>query len=470
MKLMNQFLLTTFAVSATFAVAIGDVDGDGVPDSTEQMLLSAFAPIWKADRLVGVRPPLPVEWWVRHCELRITDLLQYNLDGYNGRSLYLYGPARTRCTVPDLTVALVNSVLEVGDFPCGDLNGVPPFYLLGAKQDRYRDGNDPNDPITWDRMNAEQRCVYGRVSPLGTSRYLVQYFMFFGNNTTDTPGGTGIRYGEHQGDWICVEFEVLWDGSTPPRVERAVYNNHGRKVFVDSPAGIDWQNSRPVVYLEIGTQEPLPWPGDCGFFPGQPVPRCVGTNEVKTGFEAFGWRFGSECEDFQVVRQHSGNGFVLDVTSVINLGERNGGWTSPEVEFIHIFPGRYGWFAEDRICVPLVDCFWGNDIPGVTIPGVQSPKAPPYQEKMWDRAGNDDPRVGAWPGTPPRSLVFASATGSSDPDGSEAAPFRGLFEGLPVVAPGGTLQLSPGDYQAGLTIIQSVTITSSGGTATVGGP
>lgn len=459
-------ILAMFGASSAQArqcgVTQGDSDGDCVSDSDESFLLERFAPIWKADA-PGARPPLPVEWWVRHCDLDITNLLLYSSDGYNGRSVYLEGPGRAVCETNgiQLTVEFLNSVFVPGsNFTCAGLGSTPPYYLLDARSDQFRSGNDPSDPITWGVLNAQGRGLYGRVTRwngMNESQYLVQYFLFFGLNSTDVPTG---NLGYHEGDWICVEFEVFWEGATSPRIERAVYNNHGRKIYIDSPAGLDFESGRPVVYMESNSQEAVPWPGNCGFDPQEPVPACVGTNTVNGGFEVLGYRIGAECEDFQVVREHRGQGEWLTTTSVKNLGEREAPNSDAEATFIQTFAGRYGWYAEDRFCA-FGSCT-GRQI------SVASPTGPPFQSKMWDREGLNDSRNSMYPGCSGLPSAHASPQGSADPNGNPSRPFRGLPEALPVVAAGGQVVLAPGTYQGDITIRQPVTITASGGSATIG--
>ncbi|MBC7834746.1 MAG: hypothetical protein H7Y88_06555 [Phycisphaerales bacterium] len=429
---------------ATAPLAAQDFDGDGVPDAVETDLLTRFAPVWYA-RGDGARPPLPIEWYVRHCRLEWYD------QEYNGRS-----DAGDRLGFVDpISLAILNSI----NF---DEN---VYYRLTFRDESWQSGDDLNDTMSWERLQNENRGVYGRVYPLAAvgcpNAYLVQFYMFFGLNSTDNPPCSNFGY--HEGDVICVEFEVMPDGTGAPRIVRAVYNNHGRKAFIDSPGALVFEDGHPVVYMETGTQEPLPWSGGCGFFSGEPVPACVSTNEIFEGYEVLGWRFGAECEDFQVVREHWGEGPRLLVTNVTNLGEIHYPGSNPEAIFLERYPGLFGHYAEDRICYPVpFDCNCTGQIRPVT-----SPKAPRRQLKMWNREGNSDPRIWS-PACHDLSAVYVNFAFNGEEFGTAGNPFNSLSEALAVAAPGGTIIVSDGATSERPNLCRPVTITVPGGSATIG--
>ena len=63
--LRNAWISTFVAALLPLGVLGQDSDGDGVPDAVESELLSQFAPVWRADDS-HQRPPLPLDWYVRH--------------------------------------------------------------------------------------------------------------------------------------------------------------------------------------------------------------------------------------------------------------------------------------------------------------------------------------------------------------------------------------------------------------------
>jgi hypothetical protein len=200
------FALLTSSSLATAVITQNDSDLDGVPDAVESELLSQFAPVWRAND-GGQRPPLPVDWYVKHCQLRWYD------QEYNGSS----NPGNRLGDTGDRVLSLAyltNYTYNQG------------HYRLGFKHGSWRDGDDGDDRITWQRLQQDQRGVYGRVASLDgrsnsgcgvlpgsgsfcINRYLVQYYMFFGNNITDHPDerfGLCGNFGNHEGDVVCVEF------------------------------------------------------------------------------------------------------------------------------------------------------------------------------------------------------------------------------------------------------------------------
>ena len=96
-----------------------------------------------------------------------------------------------------------------------------------------------------------------------------------------------------------------------------------------------------------------------------------------------------------------------------------------------------------------------------------SPAGPMFQAKMWDRAGNDDSRV--WSvSCRDRETVFVNFSYEGLEYGTQANPFNTLWEGIATVGQNGTIVLSPGSSAEHFTLCLPVTITSSGGVATIG--
>lgn len=299
--------------------------------------------------------------------------------------------------------------------------------------------------------------------------------MFFGYNVTDHPDeaiGPCGNFGNHEGDLVCVEFEVQRPASGPARLLRAVYNNHGRKIFIDSPAGLRYEQGRPIVYLERESQEPVPWPGGCGFAPESIVPPCVGTDEIfvpENVSSPWGtYSFGGECEDFQVVREHFGEHFGAGssgflVTSIVNLGESDVPGPSLEAQFLDRYPGLFGDEAFDEGCF----CFL-FDKACFKIKNVDSPKGPRRQGSMWCRERHDNPRAPQYPGCKSLVTVQVNFSYSGPQAGTSSQPFNSLPNALPVAASDGTVVIMPGSTGFQGTICQPVTLTAPGGLVTIG--
>jgi hypothetical protein len=257
----------------------------------------------------------------------------------------------------------------------------------------FERGQDPSEIRTWSTAQERQDCLYGRCAKSKDGKsYRIQYFLFFGYNDCDeTRNILRCPFGNHDGDVVCVEFIV---DITTKQATRAVYHDHGRQIFVDGPAipmekhdGMD----HPVVYLEKGNHEALPWPGTEGFRRGS-VPAGIATNKILHAKKYFGYAFGGETGpdpgDAPAVRLHLGRRFQLYITNVKNVGEYAHPYPNAEARFIMTFRGKYGREGYDGSDILT---FWKK------FESVDSPEGPPYQTKMW----NDDFSAvvdDSWPG------------------------------------------------------------------------
>ncbi len=463
--------------------AASDSDSDGIDDATEAKLLSAWAPVWRPDQADDRQPPLPIRWYVEHCSMYEFHHAQRDVD-YNGTD----DPGTQVSVVQDLNLESALSLART--------RPAPRHYLrLGFKDGRYRNGWDPTPTSrrTWTVAAEKQDCLYGRCTRLAGARdttYLLQYYLFFGWNDVDADRFLGCPVGNHEGDIICVEMEISYGGTQLSRgqLTRAVYHNHGRQVFADSPSALRYSQERPVVYLEKETQEPLPWSGQCGL--GDPgMAQCTGANRYFASHlvgnlndsDPYDYIAG-ECDSAPVVRTHLGRGPALLITNVINLGERGFPGDHPEVQFIHAFEGLYG--KSGTACCDIIFIF-------ETCQKVDSPRGPLFQDKMWARAwadGKDVPnrdfRVVNFPGCPDPGNPFRAPRTSAGPstskevwvdfrysgyeNGSSVYPFNTLGEALGRIGSGDLIRIRAGSSAERPTIRTACEIQAPNGVVTIG--
>jgi hypothetical protein len=382
-------------------------------------------------------PPLPIDWYVRHCRL-----LWFTPD-YFGTELGNTG--NTPMTIR-LTLALVDA------FNSKNLNY---FFTLQFRDGNWRVGEDPADPMTWAIAQARGVGIYGSVRSAGTNRYNVQYYMVFGYNNPSAPDICGdVEPGSHEGDWIAISLWVEATDPARPRIYDAVYHNHGRAIFVESPAAIRFEGTHPTIFLERGVQETWPYAGDIGFTPGN-VPPCVSTNSLWNGiYVPEVGTFAGESGYYPVVREHVGQGPRYLVTSVVDVTTYVPG-SGSEAEFFHRFSGWWGSEIErDCLSFAIVD--------------TTCPPSPRHQDKIWD---NNFVRTRAWATYDNQPLVIVDPGRPGGPeDGSATNPFNRLDEALAVVAPGGTILLRPGSSNEKLTIFENCTLNAAGGPVTIGAP
>jgi hypothetical protein len=210
----------------------------------------------------------------------------------------------------------------------------------------------------------------------GRDQYVVQYFLLFGRNDTNVlgtvrPSGRDGPHetGNHEGDWVCVEFTVRAADPKQPRFLRGVYHNHGRQIFVDyDRSGFLGRGTRPYVFLEKGTNEPWPFASKEGIKDGDDrIPRGVSASRRYGGIE------NASTAPFGValVRTHAQDSLRQDIPTVVNVGSEAYGKTGDEVWFFHHFNGRYGsiWYKSA----------FGKELDPA------SPRGPVYQPAMWKR-------------------------------------------------------------------------------------
>jgi hypothetical protein len=436
MKLTRLTLLPASVAVLLFTRSMfaQDCDHDGIPDSLEAQILSTFAPAWRPDDPNDRLPPIPLSWYISHCSLETWYHPNRDSD-YNGTD----DPGIPTRSTGDTNLTLASIIPMI-------TNALPAhyFYRLKSKSWDFLDGKDPADVRTWSVARDKQDCLYGRVTRLdgaATNYYIAQYYMFFLWNDVDSDRNPiGCPIGNHEGDIVCVEFEVTHNSPFDHRLERAIYHEHGRQVFIDDPSVLDYSAGHPVVYLEKENHEALPWRGYCGFVPEESVPRCVGINRYfySKDVSIFDIPVAGECDDVPTVRFHNGSGVETLITSVINLGERGSPGPSLDAQFVHAFKGLYG-----NLGTACCDDPFGEP----SCENVDSPRGPPYQGKMWDREwhgpnaqGEEDKgpvdrnyRNPNWPGCKSTNSFLAPiSTPISNPHGPYTAECKVPFSSVSV--------------------------------------
>lgn len=440
---MNRFTAVTIscAVAAAGAILVRpargqDSDRDSVPDSIESQVLSALAPVWYSPEPSHTGPQ-SIEWMCRH------GFVRYYLPGNSSQQRYPTGePALT----PDQFLSELTSLRASGayDFQWGYYN---------ADDDRYN--NVSWDPMGWAYCQSNDKGVYGRVhvSPDDPHLLSVQYYMHFGWNETDTPPGCDA--GNHEGDWVGVDFDVDATNLLRPRIVRAFYHNHGRQIFIESPEALNFSGSHPHVYLERGTQEAWPFAAEHGMSYWDQIPACISTNK-RLMWDDCPMEMESGCNGgYTAVREHEGTGGGFFIAP-LNVGERCAPADNAEARFFFRFDGKYGSEFHSG-------CYW------VDYLNASCPSGPPHAEngeKMWYRMFD---RTRNWsPVYINQVVVHVSTTPGTRRSGFEGEPVSRLSSALPLAQPGGTIRMQSGSYtDVPMTIRQSVRIEAVGGPVTI---
>jgi hypothetical protein len=321
----------------------------------EDQLLKTASPIFYPGGGERHAPPLPIEWYVRNCEL-----VGFKSDG------------------DQLTPAVENgreqlTMREVVERAAADPRH---WYRLTFRDHTQRGGGRE---IDWERDTR----IYGRViEAQSPDEYVLQYFLLFGWNDTDTPASHGRRSlsysaakrpdnaGNYEGDWIFVEFTVRVADPKKPRFLRGVYHNHGRQIFVDyGKSGFLGRGARPFVFLEKGTNEPWPFASSEGIMDRDSrIPPGVSASK----------RFGEIENDstapggYSLVRTHGQDRLEHVIGTVVNVGSERYGRPGDEVWFFHHFPGRYG-------------SIWYKNLYGPKELDTRSARGPVHQPHVWKR-------------------------------------------------------------------------------------
>ncbi len=344
-----------------------DRDIDGIEDPLERKLLKDFAPVIHyaavkdMPRAKAHGIPASLEWYLAR--------VQFNEGG---------GDARVENPVRGLEI--IRNHRKAGQ---------PSANWKLEWHDRAKiwgDGQEHGHNI------GGNRGIYGRVwRPWpNTNYYSVQYYVFMTFNETAITGDVG----NHDGDWICLDFGVVPDEADRRgyKIVHAIYHNHGRQLFIHGKAlkqCIDDQG-HPHAWLERQANEPWPnkgtrgiegWPRVDGFatnifFDHEPTKQWKGipveamTNWFRTGGQR-------QTSEFKAVRQHGIDELRIEwrqwrTQDVPNLGERACQSSGTVVDMS--LDGTRGQFIAEYAGT------WGSHEVHTDVP-----KGPPFNLKMWDR-------------------------------------------------------------------------------------
>ena len=208
------------------------------------------------------------------------------------------------------------------------------------------------------------RGIFGRATERGQTENAliceVSYYLFLTWNVTAYDKGEG----NHEGDWIAVDFQVYVPNGDVSNayIMYGLFHNHGRVLLVDKKlVEMDKEEKRPLIYLERGTNEPWPNAGGRGF---NGWPDGVKTTKL--------WPCGEGLEsEYKVVREHRGSKVKYDTHKKV----KNLDGSPEEDDEIYLFReyrGQWGEYDDD-------DYKWlhGQD--------ATNPRSPRWNEKMWKR-------------------------------------------------------------------------------------
>lgn len=511
-----------------------DADGDGIDDATEQWLLNRFAPITIGHHRYPEfqdpgGAPVSVGWMLRNgvqCRVVSGSGAPICCGDFACTPSRDCPPVGSGCGVVGPNGNCIDSVVcwqafqqspEVGlceqcvadhgylsiDQWVADVRADPSqgehwriafnYYRLLPGGPLHTGGNHavPAERRSWARAEIDPEHTYGRAwKPWPESHpdlISLQYYSYYTNNDADS-GGAGGDFGDHQGDWGCIDVlvDIAADPEHPP-VLHMVFHNHGRQFFMTPEFLPSWYR-RPHAYLERGSNEPWPTPGPAGSG-AYPAGNGWGTNRsfdlspmcasgicVYEGYTDIPW---SPDVGSGVTQAHEGSGYEIDWLAgdglVPNIGDNGVSLCGPEGTFLLLYRGR-----------------WGR-IDG-TAAG--TPKSPVAQPKMFQRAWEKGPwRRGLGPFEPPpsnewpisragftwtfptkRSEIWVddhAYVGGLLGTGFQSDPYASLSLAIAMVSDHGTLRLiRPIDwtqYRRPRTITRPLTLTAHGGPVTLGG-
>lgn len=473
--------LLTLAISCHCAQAQpysptpSDLDGDGIPDAFESELLEQFAPVVYADQLYSGptdRVPVPCDpsWFLKH------------VDATAFGTTYLNSPT------PSQLLAFVRNNRDFA-----------PNILLPFHDQGNRWGFSQVDPLSWDEGVKRHYGVFGRVwRPWSDypNLYSVQYFMMF---TANAPVFRFYNVGEHDGDWLCLDYcvDTGWPGAAP-FIRHAVYHNHGKQILLTRES-LQFEAGHPIAYLEPQVQEPWPNPSDNSGYDSWPDSNGFAKNWL--------WQlslFPPEPNEEMTTARHSGRGHRYALSGIRNLGERyekNKSDPTAQDVFLPVaqdietaialeYPG--GWGAEgDQPSGPAFNNKqWRREFTYSSVGDYPSTACPlsagedPIRPNL-DRTMRfqDEPYGGCEAEDPgylyshcfhyflPIAYVWKSYPGGEPwwgGDGRQFNPYRSIPKAVDGVAAYGVLRIGAGTYSGAMTISKPMVIETYNGPVTIG--
>ena len=426
---VSSFHFKTAILLAALLRSICVADGQ----SFEDRILTTLAPVIYADQ-ADDHPPLTLDYFARHVRL------------------YWYN-APFGSEIGNTGDTPQNIDLILGQIALHRSQGLNYHYALHFVDSGYDVGTNTNEPVTWASQQDAQRGIYGRVASIGAGRYQVQYFLVFGYNNASAPDICGdVPPGSHEGDWIAVDYSVEASDVANPRIYKAIYHDHGRQIFIESPSALTFEGTHPQVFLERGVQDSWPYPGFVGF--AGYVPPCISVNKLfpPQSIAGINLPIASEAGYYPVVREHLGVGPRFLVTTVVNVGSKANPGSNSESHFFMRYDGWYGTeYERDCISFPILD--------------TEPPRGPAFQDKIWDR---NFVTSRAWPTWENQANVAVDFGYLGIKTGSTSQPFSKLSEALPIVSANGIIAIKSGQSSERLTIFEPCIITASGGSVTIG--
>lgn len=401
-----------------------DIDGDGISDETEAVLITRHLPVlvYEPDER---HYPISVSDFVMSSRL-LGDMRIPWQDGDTASCVSLGGLGLYRVHLdqaqlqanPLLALEQVDSPGEPCDDQYSSFAGSPGDGNLW-----WLDLDDAWHPGIYPGADGSaHRGMYAHVVPHESGQILLQYWQLFGFNEAECTSDCG----DHEGDWLYLD---LYLNPTPPyKLQSIVYHHHGDgncapMTLPYTPSGWPW--------CQFGYCSPIALPAN-----GHPI--CFLEEQAHEW-----WPFasgGDECEFAPFVcsnASHLGGGLTYQVPFALNVGEWYAPTESVEAKLFVLFAGRWGrWGAN---CEPF------------------NTAEPP-----------DSPMIQFFPAPPAWRFVNAAAQPSQSGDGSARDPWRSLASALANTPDNSTLRILPGNYFAVGTVSRPVTLTAPLGPVTIG--